>query len=990
MAFTISKMTTAQVAKLTTSQITKLQSSDVAALTPAMIDAMDLNPNDGQFQAFSAAQIKGLGSLSVAALSSTQLNQLATATFAALSNAQIGSIATSQISGIDTTHIKALASTQVSGLTNTEITKLTPTQISNLSTAAVSALSSGQLGAFAAPVDKALGTDVTGTIASLTTAQFAALSVAALPGLDVADITTKDTLGTGTGLWLGVTTAQLAALTTKQVTGLATDDVGKFVASQLNALNPDTFAALTTAQIDKIAVAQISGIDADHLAALTAAQAAKLSPAAMAELTATQIASLSTAAVAALTSTQLAALDNGVINGLIDTQVAALSSAAMPGLEAADITSLADGTEASLAWLGALTSNQTKGLATADIDLLTAEQINAIDPTAFAAMSAAQIGAIDTGEIQDIDADHIAALTSVQIPGLSTAAITALDDGTINQVAAFSTSALTALSADQLNAFGPINVATLSAEQFAALPSKALAGLQVEDVVSDIDIFPAISPSIDTSIPVLVSTSPLDNSTGFTAGDDIVLTFSEDVEAGSGLITVYDVVGAAAFAAIDVAIGSAVGTVTFDGRTVTIDPLNDLVGSKAYAIRYVATAIRDMSGNKVAAINDSITLNFTVAPDLVAASTIIDGVAFNTNPNAVEIDDSMTLTFTEAMKAGIGNIIISSADDSDIRMINVTDTNQVSGLGTTAVTINPTDDLLSGTPYYVQMAEGTFVSKAADVSYKGVSDTSTLNFTTLTDVVAPTVATMYPADGAAAVAVANSNIILTFTENVSAVVDHDVVIVQAGPATTQTYDVTDTSHVTIAGKVVTINPDDFAANTTFTVAIDAGAFEDDVGNPFNGTIIALGYNFTTAVGGVFADNAMGAVSFGPGDNAIAHDKADDLTLTFAGEGALVAGEGSVTIRSDDGSDIRTFAIDDNQVTFAAGVVTIDPTADLLDNTLYSVQIDNSAIVDAAGNVYAGIADTTTGNSPRQMLLRMLLVGLRELVPPELRQTAISS
>ncbi|HMU64805.1 MAG TPA: Ig-like domain-containing protein, partial [Nitrosomonas sp.] len=42
-------------------------------------------------------------------------------------------------------------------------------------------------------------------------------------------------------------------------------------------------------------------------------------------------------------------------------------------------------------------------------------------------------------------------------------------------------------------------------------------------------------------------------------------------------------------------------------------------------------------------------------------------------------------------------------------------------------------------------------------------------------------------------------------------------------------------------------------------------------------------------------------------------------------------------------------------------VIINPTTDLLPNTLYSVQIDNTAITDLSGNNYAGISDNTSLN-----------------------------
>ena len=63
-----------------------------------------------------------------------------------------------------------------------------------------------------------------------------------------------------------------------------------------------------------------------------------------------------------------------------------------------------------------------------------------------------------------------------------------------------------------------------------------------------------------------------------------------------------------------------------------------------------------------------------------------------------------------------------------------------------------------------------------------------------------------------------------------------------------------------------------------------------------------------------------------------------------------------------GSDTRIIPITDtSQVTFNGGKVTIDPAADLIPNTNYSIRIDNGAITDLTGNAYAGINDDTVLN-----------------------------
>ncbi|PQJ95523.1 beta strand repeat-containing protein [Chromatium okenii] len=961
MASTISKMTTAQVAALTTTQIAGLQSTDVAALTAAMIDAMDLNPTDGQFEAFKPTQITSLSNLAVAALSSTQLNQLTTATFAALSKTQVAAISTAAISGIDVAHIKALSSVQITGLSISEIANLTTAQVSQLSTAAVGALSTAQLGAFLDPLNKSSGADVTGGIAALTPTQFAALSSTALPGLETNDINIK---GDAANSWLGVTTAQLAALTSKQAPGLASDDLGEFAAAQINALNTAAFSQLTKTQIAAIDTAQISGLDASHLGALTTAQASGLSVGAMGKLSAAQLASLPSDVVGVLTAAQLGGLANGVIKGFTADQFASLASSALPGLDAADITSLNDNSVVSNTLLGALTSKQTPGLATADIALFSAAQINLLDPDAFAALSKTQVAAIAIDQIESIDANHIAALTSAQVSGLSTAAISALNDGTVTgQIAALSTAAVAALSAAQVDALGADGVAALTSDQFAALPSKALAGLTAGDITSFSDN--SFTPTAyTTNAPTLVSSTPINGATAFAAGDNITLTFSEDVEFGTGNINVKTGATDMKFA---VATGtSATGTVTVEGNTVTINPLNTLVGSSTYNVIIDDTAILDMSGT---AFDGSATgdVTFDVAP-MVSSAKWTGNPANNVDDSTTfPVNDSITLTFAENMKAGVGNIIISSTDGSDVRTIPVSDTSQVTA-GTIAVPaatviINPTANLNAGTGYFVQMASGTLVDAAVGAPYAGISDQTTLNFTTATDAVIPA-----PTLIVNTAASTDTNLVLQFGEDVTPVAGKTIQIIRTTGAVQvgSSIDVATDPQVSITGRYVTINPTDaLPAADTYYLLMDAGAFKDSSGN----VSAAVTLPATLSTGALTAITDTTFASQTPtltplDDEAVDATPIASINLDLLFTEKVMPGAGNITIRSDDGSDIRVINIHDStQVDFTTTPmkVTINPLADLRTNTLYSVQVDGGAITDFANNSYNGISNTTGWN-----------------------------
>ena len=81
------------------------------------------------------------------------------------------------------------------------------------------------------------------------------------------------------------------------------------------------------------------------------------------------------------------------------------------------------------------------------------------------------------------------------------------------------------------------------------------------------------------------------------------------------------------------------------------------------------------------------------------------------------------------MDAESGNITIHlTSDNSTIETIDVTG-GQVSGSGTTQITINPSNDLESATEYYILIDASAFDDSSGN-SYAGISSTTTLSFTT--------------------------------------------------------------------------------------------------------------------------------------------------------------------------------------------------------------------------------------------------------------------
>ncbi|RJF98509.1 Ig-like domain-containing protein [Noviherbaspirillum saxi] len=102
-------------------------------------------------------------------------------------------------------------------------------------------------------------------------------------------------------------------------------------------------------------------------------------------------------------------------------------------------------------------------------------------------------------------------------------------------------------------------------------------------------------------------------------------------------------------------------------------------------------------------------------------------------------------------------------------------------------------------------------------------------------------------------------------------------------------------------------------------------------------------------------------SSNPADNATGVALGSNVVLSFSE--TVTAGTGSIVLtNAGNAADTRTIAIGDaTQVTFSGNTVTINPSADLLLNGNYHVQIASGVIRDMAGNPYAGIANATTLN-----------------------------
>ena len=216
--------------------------------------------------------------------------------------------------------------------------------------------------------------------------------------------------------------------------------------------------------------------------------------------------------------------------------------------------------------------------------------------------------------------------------------------------------------------------------------------------------------SDDTTSPTMAITSA-EVSDGASSNDStLAMTFTSS-EATSNFVVGDISVSGGALSSFN-ATSSTVYTATFTPS-----------GDGAKTIDVNANVFTDSSSNNNSAATQFNWTYDATSPTL-SSSTPTDGAT------GVAVDANIVLTFSEAVDVESGNIVIKkSSDDSTVETIAVTDS-KITGTGTTTITINPSSTLIGLTSYYVTITATAFDDSSSN-SYAGITDATTLNFTTV-------------------------------------------------------------------------------------------------------------------------------------------------------------------------------------------------------------------------------------------------------------------
>jgi titin len=223
------------------------------------------------------------------------------------------------------------------------------------------------------------------------------------------------------------------------------------------------------------------------------------------------------------------------------------------------------------------------------------------------------------------------------------------------------------------------------------------------------DASSAVSITIDTSAPSAPSTPDLATAsdTGSSSSDNrtnsTTPSFTGTAESGS-FVQLY-VGGSTATGSACTATG---GSYSCTAGTLTAGTLS------------ITAKATDTAGNTSSASSALSVVLDTTAPTLSSASPADNGTGVNGTANIV-------LTMSEAVYAGSGNIVIYKTSDSSI-FESIAGTNAKVTISSATVTVNPGGTFSANTGYHI-LIDATAIYDTAGNAYAGISNSSTLNFT---------------------------------------------------------------------------------------------------------------------------------------------------------------------------------------------------------------------------------------------------------------------
>jgi VCBS repeat-containing protein len=504
--------------------------------------------------------------------------------------------------------------------------------------------------------------------------------------------------------------------------------------------------------------------------------------------------------------------------------------------------------------------------------------------------------------------------------------------------------------------------------------AKDRANASVADVFR-LTVFP------DTVAPTVTTFNPTDEAIRITIGSNIVLTFSEVIVKGTGIVVLKTAAGTT-IATYDAATST---NLSVSGTSLTINPTADLAYSTEYKVEFAVGTIKDQAGNSYAGTTS---YNFATENGIPTATSVtlsaIEDFAKTGTLTGTDPEGSI-LTFAKFADPSHGTLTINATTGAYVYTpasnYNGTDsfTFKVNDgtVDSTASTVNITVSAVNDSP----VASNASVRTAEDSAFTGTLPTATdvekdpITYSKASD----------PAHGTASVAAGGSFTytpsanyngadsfgysvgdgqggLNTYTANViiSAVNDLPTGTVTITGSALQGQALVAANTLADADGLGVISYQWQAAGVNISGAT-AGSFtltQTEVGKAV--TVIAAYTDGMGTVEGktssatalVVDTTAPTVTTFSPIDEASGIAVGGNIVVTFSE--AVQRGIGNITLKTSTGTTIATYdATTSSNLSVSGTSLTINPTADLAYSTEYKVEFAAGTIKDQAGNSYAG-------------------------------------
>ena len=439
-----------------------------------------------------------------------------------------------------------------------------------------------------------------------------------------------------------------------------------------------------------------------------------------------------------------------------------------------------------------------------------------------------------------------------------------------------------------------------------------------------IDVVFTTNAGSDVTPPTVSSVNPQSGATGVNISTTVVANFSEAINPSTVTGTTFQLRGP----------GNTLvtATVSASASQIILTPSAALAGSTNYTATITggASGVKDMAGNALA--SDFVWSFTTVAVDVTAPT--VTSVTPTNGATAVSTDTAVVANFSEAINP-------STVTDSTFQLRGPGNTLVTATVSASAsqIILTPSAALAGSTNYTATITGGA--SGVKDMAGNALASDYVWSFTTVaSDVIPPTVTSVTPINGAAAVST-GTTVVANFSETVNPSTVTGTTFQLRGPGNTLV-----TATVIASANQITLTPSTaLAGSTTYTATITGGGsgVKDMAGNALASDFV---WTFTTVASDVIPPTVTsvtptnGAAAVSTGTTVAANFSEAINPSTVTGSTFQLRGPGNILVTA-------TISANANQIA-------LTPSAALAGSTTYTATITGGAsgVKDMAGNALA--------------------------------------